>query len=194
MELVELVKKAQSGDEQAIHDICMRFTGLVKKYAFQPHIRSLGEDAQAQGWLAVVQGIKHYDPYCGVPFAGYVESCVKYATWNLFKGERRRWQHESQMDGQQGEDDLTLLERLPAEADVAREVELRYLSQELTTAMAALPEKQRLIVLRTVLGEERLRVLAKELGITTQGVYNLRKRGLTRLKNLCAGMYRDIRH
>ena len=193
MELMELVKKAQDGDQEAIHDICLRFTGLVNKYAFQPHIRSIGEDAQSQGWLAVVQGIKQYDPYCGVPFAGYVESCVKYAIWNLFKGERRRWQHESQIDGGQ-EDGLTILEQLPAEVDVASEALLRCLSQELMTAVAVLPEKQRLVVLRTVLEDERLRVLGEELGITIQGVYNLRKRGLTRLKNLCAGMYRDIRH
>lgn len=194
MELMDLVKRAQEGESEAIHEICLRFTGLVKKYAFQPHIRPIAEEAQSQGWLALVQSIKQYDACSGVPFAGYVESRVKYAIWNLFKGERRRWQQEGQLEGGQEEDGLSLLDRLVHEGDVAREVELRYLSQELMMAVAILPDKQRQVILRTVVGDERLTELAGEMGITAQGVYNLRKRGLARLKNLCSGMYRDIRH
>ncbi|WP_378950699.1 RNA polymerase sigma factor [Pelosinus sp. sgz500959] len=193
MELMELVKKAQEGNEQAIYDICLRFTGLVKKYAFQPHIRPIAEDAQSQGWLAVVQGIKQYDAYCGVQFAGYIESRVKYAIWNLFKGERRRWQHEGQLEGNQ-EEGRCLLEQLADNTDVASEVEMRDLSQELMMIVAVLPDKQRQVILRTVIGDEKLIAVAAELGITAQGVYNLRKRGLTRLKKLCSGMYRGIRH
>lgn len=193
MELTKLVEKAQAGDREAIHDICLRFTGLVKKYAFQPHIRPIAEEAQSQGWLAVVQGIRQYDENCGVYFAGYIESRVKYAIWNLFKRERRRWQNEAQLDGGQEEDGLAMLDQLPDGTDVAAEVEFQWLSQEITSAVAMLPDKQRQVIIRTVLGEERLSDVAVEWGITAQGVYNLRQRALTRLKTLCAGMYRDIR-
>lgn len=193
MELLNLVKKAQEGEEEALHEVCLRFTGLVKKYARQPHIRLIAEEAEAQGWLAFVQSIKEYDPGSGVPFAGYAESRVKYAIWNLFKGERRRWQQEGQLEVSWEEEGLSLLDRLVHEADVAREVELRYLSRELVKAMTALPDKQRQVILRTVVGEERLTELAKEIGISAQGIFNLRKRGLARLKNLCSGMYKDIR-
>lgn len=193
MELLSLVKKAQLGEEEALHEVCLRFTGLVKKYARQPHIRFIAEEAEAQGWLAFVQSIKEYDSGSGVPFAGYAESRVKYAIWNLFKGERRRWQQEGQLEGSHEEEGLSLLDRLVHEADVAREVELRYLSRELVKAMTALPDKQRQVILRTVVGEERLTELAREIGITVQGIFNLRKRGLARLKNLCSGMYKDIR-
>lgn len=191
---MELVQKAQKGDGEAIHEVCRRFTGLVKKYAFQPHIRPIAEEAQSQGWLAVVQGIKQYDAGCGVQFAGYVESRVKYAIWNLFKGERRRWQHEGQLEGNQEEDSLSLLERLADDTDVAHEVELRHLSQDLMVALSTLSAKQQQVIVRTVLGDEGLRELAVEMGVTPQGIYNLRQRGLTRLKRLCSGMYRDIRH
>ncbi len=191
---MELVKRAQQGDEQAASDVCLRFTGLVKKYAFQPHIRPIAEEAQAQGWLAIIQGIWQYDIGGKVPFPGYLESKVKYAIWNLFKKERRRWQSEGQLEGSQEEDGLSILERVASLENVENEVELRYVSRELAGALEALPDKQQQVIWRTVLGDESLSQLALEMGITAQGVYNLRQRGLTRLKKLCAGMYRDIRH
>ena len=194
MELIKLVKRAQAGDSHAVQEVCLRFTGLVKKYAFQPHIRPIAEEAQSQGWLSVVQAIRQYDENCGVQFAGYIESQVKYGIWNLFKRERRRWQNEAQLDdGGSDEDGLAMLVKLTDGTDVAGEVELKWLSQELMTVVTMLPDKQRLVILRTVLGNERLTTVAVELGITAQGVYNLRQRGLARLKILCAGMYRDIR-
>ena len=193
MELIQLVKRAQAGDSQATHDVCQRFTGLVKKYAFQPHIRPIADEAQSQGWLSVVEGIRQYDENCGAHFAGFIESRVKYGIWNLFKRERRRWQNEAQLDGGSDEDGLAMLDQLADSTDVAGEVEFKWLSSELMTAVTALPDKQRLVILRTVLGAERLTTIAVELGITPQGVYNLRKRGLTRLKTLCTGMYSDIR-
>lgn len=192
MELTELVKRAQAGDSQAVHDVCLRFTGLVKKYAFQPHIRPIADEAESQGWLAVMQGIRQYDEHCGVQFAGFIESRVKYGIWNFFKRERRRWQNEAQLDSGSDEDGLAMLDQLADGTDVAGEVEFQWLSGELMTAVTVLPDKQRMVIMRTVLGEERLTAIAGELGITTQGVYNLRQRGLARLKTLCAGMYSDI--
>ena len=192
MELTELVKRAQEGDSQAVQDVCQRFTGLVKKYAFQPHIRPIADEAESQGWLSVLQGIRQYDESCGVQFAGFIESKVKYGIWNLFKRERRRWQNEAQLDGGSDEGGLAMLNQLADGTDVAGEVELKWLSQEAMTAVTVLPDKQRMVIMRTVLGEERLTAIAVELGITTQAVYNLRQRGLARLKTLCAGMYSDI--
>ena len=194
MELLLLVRKAQAGDEQAVSDICERFTGLVKKYAYQPHVRMIAEEALAQGWLEVIQGIRQYDEKASVQFAGYIESRVKYGIWNLFKRERRRWENEAQLDGNGQEDDeLSTLERFADAADVAQEVEDQWLTEELRIAVGALPDKQREVIVRTVLGCETLTGLGAELGITPQGIYNLRQRGIGRLKKSCAGMYRDIR-
>jgi len=193
IELLYLVRNAQAGDSEAMEEICLRFTGLIKKYAFQPHIRPIAEEAQSQGWLALVQGIRKYDEGSGIPFAGYMESQVKYAVWNLFKRERRRWEQEIQLEGEQEEDGFALLTQLSAGIDVAFEVEIRWLSTELTRAVATLPSKQAEVIMRTVVEGEALTKVAAELGITPQGIYNLRKRGLTRLKMLCTGMYRDVR-
>ncbi len=193
MELIILVKKAQAGDEQSVGEICRRFIGLVKKYAFQSHVRSIAQEAESQGWLEVIQGIRQYDEKSGVQFAGYIESRVKYGIWNLFKRERRRWDQEAQLDGGGDEEGLSMLGQLVDGTDVAGEVELQWISQELRAAVALLPEKQGRVIERTVLEHESLTAVAAELGITPQGVYNLRQRGLTSLKKSCAGMYKDIR-
>lgn len=190
MELRILVKKAQAGEEEALEEICRRFGGLVKKYAFQAHVRSIAQEAEGQGWLEVMQGIRSYDEKSGVPFAGYLESRVKYGIWNLFKRERRRWEQEIQLtSGGQEEEGLSLLDKVADATDVGGEVEGQWLAQELRAAVALLPAKQRLVIGRTVLGEEGLTAVATQLGITPQGVYNLRQRGLASLKKSCAGMY-----
>ena len=192
MELNQLVRTAQAGDKQAFAEICNRFTGLVKKHANKPHLRPIVEEATAQGWLAVVQAVKSYDEACGVHFAGYVDSKVKFALWNLFKKERRRWQEEVHLEGA-AEEELDAFAQLPDKVNVAQEVELGWLSQEIMNAVAALPDKQQQVILQTVLGDSTLKDVAVELGITIQAVFNLRQRGLARLKNLCAGMYTSER-
>ncbi len=192
MELHQLVRNAQMGDKEAFQEICSCFTGLVKKYAHQAHLRTITEEAEAQGWLAVVQAVNSYDETSGVHFAGYVKSKVKFAIWNLFKKERRIWQEEQLECGQEGED-ADFFIYLPDNMDVAGEVEDRWLSHELKSAMEALPDKQRQVILRTVIGQETLTNVASSLGVTTQAVYNLRQRGFARLKILCARMYNSER-
>ena len=193
MELGQLVRTAQAGDKQAFQEVCSRFTGLVKKHANKPHLRPIVEEATAQGWLAVVQAVKSYDEKCGVHFAGYVDSKVKFSIWNLFKKERRRWQEEVLLEGGAEDEELDAFAQLPDNANVAQEVELEWLSQELMTAVKALPDKQRQVILQTVVGHSTLKDVATELGITIQAVFNLRQRGVARLKALCAGMYTSER-
>lgn len=193
MELNQLVKRAQAGDSQAFQEVAARFAGLVKKYAGKDHLRPIAEEAKAQGWLAVVQAVKSYDEHCGVHFAGYVDSKIKFAVWNLFKKERRRWQEEELSEGSLGGEGLDVFAQLVDKADVAQEVETKCLSEELMKAVRMLPAKQQQVVLETIVGHKRLNDVAGELGVTVQAVYNLRQRGLARLKTLCSGMYSSER-
>jgi RNA polymerase sigma factor (sigma-70 family) len=190
MELHQLVKKAQMGDKEAFQEICTRFTGLVKKYAREAHLLPIAEEAEAQGWLAIVEAVASYDEASGVHVAGYVDSKVKFAIWNLFKKERRIWQIQ-QLEGGQEETDSFI--QLPDKADVAQEVEGRWLSLQVKAAVETLPDKQRQVIIRTVMGQETLTNVAVTLGITPQAVYNLRQRGVARLKSLCSGMYSSER-
>lgn len=188
MSLEQLVIAAQSGrsGEAAFTEICQRFTGLVKKYAYQPHLAVIKEEAVAEGWLAVVAAVQSYDQDAGVRFAGYVESRVKYAVWNLFKRERRRWQQELPLtEGGTDEGDKQgncWLETLAAAVNVEAKVENDFVNEAIAEAVAALPDKQRIAVVKTLLGEGRLADVAVELRVSPQAVYGLRKRGLVHLR------------
>jgi RNA polymerase sigma factor (sigma-70 family) len=188
MNLEQLVIKAQTerAGGAAFAEVCQRFTGLVKKYANQPHLKGIKEDAIAEGWLAVAAAVQSYDQTAGVRFAGYVESRVKYAVWNLFKRERRRWQQEMPLDrGSTGDEEkaaLSWLETLAAACDVETEVEARLTTAAVCEVLATLPAKQQIAIVKTMLGEARLADVAAELGVSPQAVYSLRQRGLARLK------------
>jgi len=178
-ELHQLVTQAQQGQTAAFAEICRRFEGLVVKHAFQAHLKSIGEDAKAEGQLAVVEAVRTYNPSSGVPFAGYVESRVRYRMWNLFKRERRRWQQEVTLDESRPEEDAGI--------DIAADVETAMLADSIREAIATLPDKQRLVVAATLLGEARLADAAKVLKISTQAVHSLRNRAIARLKSQFAG-------
>lgn len=191
MELNQLVLKAQGGDRAAFEEVCQRFEGLVKRHIFKPHLRALGDEAVSEAWLAVAAAVKSYDSAAGVHFAGYVESRVKFALWNLFKRERRRWQQELPMTEGEDEDGKSCfrLDMVASPADVELEVEMFELRQMLRAAVARLPERQRQALLLTLCGDNRLRQAAFELKVTAQAVHNLRRRALTRLKKELSGIY-----
>ena len=187
MNIEQLVIQAQAWNEggEAFAEVCRRFTGLVRKYANQSHVAGIKEEAFAEGWLAVAAAVRTYDPAAGVRFAGYVESRVRYAVWNLFKRERRRWQQELFLTGSteaEGEERPGLLDTLAAADNVEAEAEANFAVTAVREALALLPAKQQTAVARTLLGEARLADIAAELGVTPQAVYSLRQRGLARLK------------
>ncbi|HWR45801.1 sigma-70 family RNA polymerase sigma factor [Sporomusa sp.] len=188
MSLEQLVMEAQagSGGGAAFAEVCQRFTGLVKKYANQPHLAGIKEEAAAEGWLAVAAAVRTYDQATGVRFAGYAESRVRYAVWNLFKRERRRWQQEITLTGGStgGEEHEGpgLLDTLASASNVESEVEAKSTEAVVKQALRTLPDKQRVAIVKTLLGEAQLAEVAAELGTSPQAVYGLRQRGLARLK------------
>ena len=192
MEWNQLLDDARQPErsQAALAEICRRFTGLVKKTAGQSHLRPIQEEALAEGWLAVVRAAGSYDRTLGVPFPGYVESRVRYAVWNLFKRERRRWERECLViDRKEDDDRESPLALLIAPEDVAGCVERSWEREQLASALQKIPARQRLAVTRTLLRQERLALLAAELGISVQAVHHLRKKGLAGLKKELAGMY-----
>ncbi len=184
----QLVKEAQQGrdGQAAFAEVCQRFTGLVKKYTNQPHLKGLKEEATAEGWLAVATAVQTYDRDSGTRFAGYVESKVKYAVWNLFKRQRRRWQQELPLTGGGAVDEdkqgMGWLDTVAAADNVEAVAEANFVNCAVGKAMDTLPSKQRMVVVKTLLKGARLADVAKELGISPQAVYGLRQRGLTQLK------------
>ncbi|WP_144351404.1 RNA polymerase sigma factor [Sporomusa termitida] len=185
----ELVIAAQAGDGAAFAEVCRRFAGLVYKYACQPAVAGIKEEAAAEGWLALAGAVQTYDLSTGIPFAGYARQQVRYAVWNLFKRERRRWQREVPLTGGDREDgEYSLLTTLAAPDNVELAAEEAAIAGAVKEALAALPDKQRLVIVATLLGDVRLTEIAARWGITPQAVYGLRQRGLTCLHKQLTGL------
>lgn len=188
MSLEQLVIEARQGStgQAAFAEVCRRFTGLVKKYANQPHLTGLNEEATAEGWLVVAQAVQTYEQDSGVRFAGFVESKVKYAIWNLFKRERRRWQQELPLTGGKSDENdsqaMALIAALPATDNVEASVEKNFIKHLINESLDKLPEKQQVAIVKTLLEGAKLADVAAQMGVSPQAVYGLRQRGLSQLK------------
>lgn len=182
MELNKLVEMAKQGDEAAFQEICKRFTGLVKKLAYQSHLRPIAEEAVSIGFLTIVEGVKEYNASRGIPFEGYIQSKLRFAMWNLFKRERGRWEKECTIEAQQ-EVEQSLFDRLVAKVDIELEIEHKLLMEELMGWIEVLPKKQRQVVLLTLVLEKGLTETSKLLNVSPQAIFNLRHRGIEKLRN-----------
>lgn len=161
------------------------FEPLVRRYTWNK-----SEDVRAEAWLAVVEATKLYDSTKGVPFAGYVKSKVKYSVWNMVRKQKRQWQYEVAIEGDSDNEENSLIDTLPSDTNVSDEVEQRFLIEELQTAINMLPERQRIAVLKTVVWNFSQTETAATLGVTPQAIFNLRNRGLARLKKAaCMNVY-----
>lgn len=178
-----MVIEAQEGNAMAFEAICKQFTGLVKKSAYQAHIRTIYEEAVAVGYLALVEAIKTFDCSLEIKFAGYAQSKIKFAMWNLFKRERNRWQNEFTLEAEMGEAS-TVLDSLADDINIEKQIELKILSNELFHLVEKLPAKQRQAVLLTIVLGKSLTETAILLGVTPQAIYSLKNRGVKQLQDL----------
>ena len=196
LDLEEMVSEAQQGNEEAFAELYIRFRGLVMAHVQKSHLKIMREEALSEGLMALVEAIHTYDFAKKVRFAGYADACIRYRLWNLFKREKRRWQREVSYVVPQ-EEEAAAIEppdpRVNVEKEVLDRLYLQEMLPELNTAITLLPERQRYVILRHVVGQESLTQIAEELGIKVQAVWNLKKRALARLKNVTSGMYIDER-
>ncbi|MCC5464727.1 RNA polymerase sigma factor [Pelosinus baikalensis] len=160
------------------------FAPLVRKYTWNK-----SEDVRAEAWLAVVEATKLYDSTKGIPFAGFVKSRVKYSVWNMLRKQHRQWEHEVDLESNENNEENSLIDILSSGTNVSDEVEQIFLMEELREAINMLPERQRVAVIKTVVCNFSQTETAATLGVTPQAIYNLRNRGLARLKKKLERMY-----
>lgn len=170
---------------EKIMGVVLDFAPLVRKYTWNK-----SEDVRAEAWLAVVEATKLYDSTKGIPFAGYVKSKVKYSVWNMVRKQQRQWQYEVAIENDVNNEENSLIDTLQSSVNVSDEVEQKFLTEELQAAINMLPERQRIAVIKTVFCNFSQTETAATLGVTPQAIFNLRNRGLARLKKAaCMNIY-----
>ena len=71
-----LLAAAQAGDSAAMMRLLEQYEPLLRRAAGQPHLRTLREDALAEGTVSFVRAVHDYDLSQSVPFAGFVKARV----------------------------------------------------------------------------------------------------------------------
>lgn len=183
MELEMLVMQSQQGDERAFCEVYQRFMGLVYKMARQQHVRPIYEEAVCAGQLALVEAIREYSLEQGVSFSAFAYQKVKFAVWNLFKKERRRWQMELSLSTETGEES-TLADFISDSYDFTAAVESGQIFEVVCRKIELLPEKQRRVLKLLFMEGKNLTQAANGLGVSVQAVASLRNRALKRLKEM----------
>ena len=158
-----------------IEDVCEQFKPLIRKYTYK--FRHY-PDAENVAWLCLVEAYRSYDPSTGVPFAGYAASRVHYGLWNGFRAERKRWAKECAVG------DSAVWEWVVSNENVQDEVEGTLEFDRIRNLLEELPEKQRRAIELTVIGDNCVADVAREMNVSVQAVYQMRERGLRSLRKV----------
>jgi RNA polymerase sigma factor (sigma-70 family) len=197
MEIARQVQLAQQGDEQVFAELCLSFKQVIQRYVNQSHLQALREEAVAVGQLAVVQAIKSYDQRTGVPVGAYVEQRVKYAVWNLFKKERKVWQHTvsydiSVIDEAGNGEGKAWVDRIADDFDLEAAAAVTEFLSDFRCKFQALPRRQQQ-VLRGLIAGLTLTEIGNQLHISPQAVHQTKIRAQNRLKRIGSGMESIVR-
>ena len=173
-----LLAAAQAGDSAAMMQLVEQYEPLLRAAAGQLHLRTIREDALAEGYVSFVGAVQAYDAGTGVPFAAFAKARVYGDLRTLFRRQRRLWERET----------------LPAEAreepfwegvrDPAAEQALTRLEEQaaLVAAMRCLTDGERRI-LRLIFWEERTQAeAARLLQVSQQAIAKTKKRALAKLR------------
>ena len=148
------------------------------------------EDLVADGNLALVRAATRYDPSLGVPFSAFATCCVRGAITDTVRATARR---DHLGDGSYaqvvgfsdvgGDGDGDSAYEPPDPGPSPHEtVE----SLDRLRVVGTLPDRERIALVRTLVEGESAAEVAKELGVTSDRVYNLVNTGSRRLRRRAA--------
>lgn len=129
-----------------------------------------------------MEATKSYNPALGITFAGYVKSRVKYSVWNALKKQYRQRLYETSIDDSGNREQTRLIDTLPDKINISDIIDRLFLVEILEGAMNRLPDRQRLVIFKSIILNYKQTEIAAELGIAPQAVFKLRKRALIRLQ------------
>ena len=73
---LSLLAAAKAGDAAALSRLCTQYEPLLRAAAGQLHLRTIREDALAEGYVSFVGAVQAYDAGTGVPFAAFAKARV----------------------------------------------------------------------------------------------------------------------
>ena len=173
-----LITAAQSGDRQALLQLCEDFSPLLKSEARREMFyRSLGKDAEGIAVLAFIELVLQYKGADFENWPGLARCKVHFAVFDAMQKQGRIWENEAQTDTD-GEAGIALLETGCAAGERLDELARFLLSLELQEALRQLT----LLFLDDLKPTE----VAGRLGCTVRNVTKHRLKALDKMRQLLA--------
>lgn len=160
--------------ESETAELCGHFAGLVKRHAYHSQFECLGEDAEAEAWLAFLKAVKEYESSRGIHFIGFVVLRIRYALWSLI--------HKRKAGPIPLEANTKHSTTTSAEAEALTNIR----TQEIIKTINVLPIRQREVILLTTIKELSIAEAASFLGISHTAAKNARWHGFKQLRQRLA--------
>lgn len=170
-----LIEMACTENQNAWNELIRRYRPLVGDLSCQPHVQCCREEAESLLWECFVEAVKTYDKKRGVPPAGWIASCLRYALWNRFKRWRRQWHHEVYPPE---------FPDAPANADTVSSVCRREMIQQVRAALCRLSSHQRRVVEGLFFKGYSQKEMADMLHCSPQSISRTKQRSFAILKKL----------
>ncbi len=176
--------RMKAGDIEARNILLEHNLRLVKHIANKyENTREDPDDLMGAGTVGLIKGVLTYDPEKGTRLATYAARCIENEIRMYLRSVRRhRWVSIHQPIGVDREgNEITLMDILRSDVDVAEEVGLRFDRERAMACLSKLPRRERQ-VLELRLGEngERRtqREIAKLMRISRSYVSRIEKRAI----------------
>lgn len=179
-----LVIKAQQGEGDSVEELVEGLMPLIyssaRRYYFGEESR---EDLIQEGILKILEELKRFDPYRGIPFLGYIKLRMKY--FYMERGKKKKKENLQLPIEAWGTEGINLLEML---ADPAVNIEEEMLKKEarisLETGIGTLSSYQKRVLYLHYGQGLNMRQIAQRLGVHYQTVVKTKERGIRHLRNI----------
>ncbi|RMC92321.1 sigma-70 family RNA polymerase sigma factor [Clostridium autoethanogenum] len=181
LQLEILLERAQSGDKNAVENICIKFNGMVINMAKCTYIKGYDmEDLIQEGRCSVIKAIGMYDINSKYPFAAYVKSSVKKNFYNMIRSNIRKVSCCSLYS--KNEEGCEFINMIASDENIEEDLIKRKLIIQLNKAMDKLPEDKRNLIDWYYIQDKSLNEYAEKERISYRTAVYRKRKSLESLK------------
>ncbi len=144
-----------------------------------------------EGTLGLLEAAEKFDYQKGVAFSLYAAHRIKGRMCDFLGGEVQFNQLSLDKENEVG---ATLAEKIPFEGvSPAEMLERRELSEEVSSAVARLPLKEKMVLEGIFLENRSIAEMAELIHVSTGHIYRLQKQGVRRIRGMLSRFMRDLK-
>ena len=171
-------------DREARRILIESYQPLVFKQAMQFRLMDNMMDIVQEGTIGLIEAVENYDYQRGAAFSLYAVHRIRGRMLNFVKKEGGAdIACINVVDGPYERTGSTseLVDQAPS---LPEQAENSILTQQLQSALARLPQKERLVINSVYLEQKEVKTVAETLEVSTAHIYRLQKTGIRRIRGM----------